>query len=274
MPLLSVAKEIQVHYEIDDFTNPWDNRPTLFLQHGNGRSGAFWYPWIPLLARDYRIVRVDMRGLGQSSSITNASQDIQIELCINDLVKVISELNCGPILFCGESMGGILGIILAATHPNLIKALALVSTPVFINQAMKSKYSLGFGSRLEAMHKMGIKEWVYQTSVLARFPPETNPKLLQWYVDEFSKSTPEVLIHYSDLVNSANATEFLKDIQCPTLAIMPSNGPITDPKQIEILEAQIPQLKIATINSDFHMIHITHVEPCVNLVREFFSDLL
>jgi 3-oxoadipate enol-lactonase len=138
---------------------------------------------------------------------------------------------------------------------------------------MKSKYSLGFGSRLEAMHKMGIKEWVYQTSVLARFPPETNPKLLQWYVDEFSKSAPEVLIHYSDLVNSANATEFLKDIQCPTLAIMPSNGPITDPKQIEILQAQIPQLKVGTIDSDFHMIHITHVEPCVNLVREFFKEI-
>ncbi len=273
MPLLSVNNDLQIHYQIDDFTNPWDKRPTLFLQHGNGRSGAFWYQWIPLLARDYRIVRVDMRGLGLSSSIKNPTQDIQIQDCISDLVQVINELKCGPILYCGESMGGILGIILAATQPHLVKALALVSTPVFINQAMKSKYSLGFSSRLEAMHKMGIKEWVYQTSVLARFPPDTNPKLLEWYVDEFSKSAPEVLIQYSDLVNSANATEFLKDIQCPTLAVMPSNGPITDPKQLEILQAQIPQLEIGIIESDFHMIHLTHVEACANLVRQFFYKL-
>ena len=80
MPFLSVSNDIQIYYQIDDFTNPWDERPTLLLQHGNGRSGAFWYQWIPLLARDYRVVRVDMRGLGQSSSIQNPSQDIQIEI--------------------------------------------------------------------------------------------------------------------------------------------------------------------------------------------------
>jgi len=273
MPLLSVAPHIQIHYQIDDFTNPWDHRPTLFLQHGNGRSGAFWYQWIPLLARDYRVVRVDMRGLGQSSTIDHPSEDIQVSNCINDLVKVIDELQCGPIYFCGESMGGILGIILAATHPDLIKGLALVSTPVFINQSMKQKYSLGFSSRLEAMHKMGIKEWVYQTSVIARFPPETDSQLLEWYVNEFSKSTPEVLIHYSDLVNSANATEFLKDIQCPTIAIMPSNGPITDPVQIELLKEKIPHIQVATIDSDFHMIHLTHVDSCVKFLRQFLADL-
>ena len=273
MTLLSVTPTIQIHYQIDDFTNPWDNRPTLFLQHGNGRSGEFWYRWVPLLARDYRIVRVDMRGLGKSSTIQNPAEDIQIADCISDLVKVIEELKCGPIYFCGESMGGILGIILASTHPDFIKGLALVSTPVFINQSMKSKYSLGFSSRLEAMQKMGIEEWVYQTSVIARFPPETNPKLLEWYVKEFSKSAPEVLIHYSDLVNSANATEFLKDIQCPTIAIMPSNGPITDPAQIQLLKEKIPHIKVATINSDYHMIHLTHVEPCVELVRQFLDQL-
>jgi len=274
MPLLSVNQSIHIHYQVDDFTNPWDKRPTLFLQHGNGRSGAFWYQWIPILARNYRVVRVDMRGLGHSSEIQNPQQDIQIEHCIHDLVKVIKHLKCEPILFCGESMGGILGIILAAKHPELINALALVSTPVFINQQMKSKYSMGFESRLEAMSKMGIEEWVYQTSVLARFPPETNPNMLQWYVKEFAKSAPEVLIHYSDLVNTANATQYLKDIQCPTIAVMPSNGPITDSAQIELLKDQISHLEIATIPSDYHMIHLTHADQCAQIVNDFFSRII
>ena len=54
---------------------------------------------------------------------------------------------------------------------------------------------------------------------------------------------------------------------------MPSNGPITDPKQLEILQEQIPQLEIGIIESDFHMIHLTHVEACVNLVRQFLAKL-
>ena len=232
MPFLRVTDEIQIHYQIDDFTNAWEHRPTLFLQHGNGRSGEFWYQWVPLLARDYRVVRVDMRGLGQSSSIQNPERDIKIQYCIEDLVRVIKEVSTGPILFCGESMGGILGLILASTYPELVMA-----------------------------------------SVLSRFPPETNPELLKWYVREFSKSSPEVLIHYSDLVNSANATSYLSGIQCPTLAVMPSNGPITDPEQLRLLKEKIPQLQTQLIPSDYHMIHLTHAEECVKHIRNFFETI-
>lgn len=273
MTLISINDQVKIFYQKDDFTNPWDMRPTVLLQHGNGRSGVFWFQWVPLLASHYRVVRVDMRGLGQSSTILNPRKDIQIDCCIKDLVQVITQLNCGPIIFCGESMGGILGIILAATHPYLVKALVLISTPVFINQKIKDTYALGFNSRLEAMQQMGIEDWVFKTSVLARFPSDTDPKLLQWYVQEFSKSSPEVLIQYADLVNSADATTFLKDIQCPTLAIMPSNGPITDPIQFKLLADYIPNIDLVTVDSDFHMIHLTHVKSCVDHVMNFLSKL-
>jgi hypothetical protein len=65
------------------------------------------------------------------------------------------------------------------------------------------------------MHKTAYrKNGLYQTSVLSRFPPETNPELLSWYVKEFSKSSPEVLIHYSDLVSSANAAQQIIFKEC------------------------------------------------------------
>ena len=66
MPFLKLSGQPSIHYTVDDFTDPWTKRPVLILQHGNGRSGRFFYRWIPYLARHYRIVRPDMRGLGQS----------------------------------------------------------------------------------------------------------------------------------------------------------------------------------------------------------------
>ena len=57
MPILKRNNKPDLHYVIDDFTDPWRNAPYLILQHGNGRSSAFWYRWVPYLARFYKVVR-------------------------------------------------------------------------------------------------------------------------------------------------------------------------------------------------------------------------
>lgn len=272
MPYLKRNSNINIFYREDDFTDPWKNKPTLLLQHGNGRSGNFWYSWIPYLAPHFKIIRADMRGVGRSSLIENPQFNIKIEDCVSDLAALIEHLNISQIYYCGESMGGILGILLAAKYPQYVKSLALIATPIFINQNMKKTYSLGYSSRLEAMKVLGIKDWVRRTSILSRFPPNTDAGLLDWYVDEFSKSDPETLIHYSDLVSSANAAQYLEQIKCPTLAVMPSNGPITDIEQLDLLKKSVCDLKIQTVESDYHMIHLTHVKPCTEIVINFFTQ--
>ena len=47
MPSFDRSDNLRLSYEFDDFTDPWDERPFLLLQHGNGRSAAFWYRWLP-----------------------------------------------------------------------------------------------------------------------------------------------------------------------------------------------------------------------------------
>jgi 3-oxoadipate enol-lactonase len=59
------------------------------------------------------------------------------------------------VYFCGESMGGILGIALASQYPSLIKKLILVATPVYISDTMKNRYSLGHSSRLGGNEEVG-----------------------------------------------------------------------------------------------------------------------
>ena len=66
MPELRRAGKPMLHYALDDFTDPWRDAPYLILQHGYGRSGRFWYSWVPYLARFYKVVRPDLRGLGGS----------------------------------------------------------------------------------------------------------------------------------------------------------------------------------------------------------------
>ena len=67
MPFAKTSDDLEMYYEVDDFTDPWTKPETIVLHHGNCKSTRFWYRWVPILARHYKVVRLDARGLGRSS---------------------------------------------------------------------------------------------------------------------------------------------------------------------------------------------------------------
>jgi 3-oxoadipate enol-lactonase len=269
MPIFLRTPHLTLSYAFDDFTDPWDERPFLLLQHGNGRNGGFWYRWIPCLARRFRIIRPDMRGLGQSVGALDLGRDITLEALIGDLLAVLDHAGADRVHFCGESMGGILGLVLAAQHPARVQTLTLVSTPVFIEEQMKTRYSLGHGSRTEAMEAMGIREWVAATTRVTRLPADEEPGLFNWYVDEFAKGDPAVQVAMSHLVNGANAADFLPKVKQPVLGLYPTAGQITSAAQEALLQEKLPQLEMLHLPTGYHMVQLLFPELCTKALTAF-----
>jgi len=258
-----------LNYEVDDHTDPWERRPVLFLLHGNGRNAQFWYQWVPYLSRDFRIVRPDMRGLGKSIFADGSAVDLSVESLIDDLLKVIGALGVDKVHFCGESMGGILGLLLAAQHPSLIKTLTLVSTPVFIEEEMKERYALGYASRIEAMEKLGIRKWVSETTKITRLPADENPGLYEWYVNEFSKGDPDLQVRMSGIVNQANVTDILKDVKVPVLGLYPGEGQITSKSQERLLRNSLSNFSMRKLPTNYHMVQLLFPAVCCEQLRDF-----
>src|SRR5215471_18114575 len=67
MPSFLGSSDVQLHYLVDDYTDPWRQPEAILLLHGNAESSAVWFGWIPLLARQCRVIRPDMRGFGNST---------------------------------------------------------------------------------------------------------------------------------------------------------------------------------------------------------------
>ena len=269
MPELTRSGQPTLHYEIDDFTDPWSNAPVLLLQHGNGRSGKYWYRWVPYLARYYRVVRPDLRGLGQSSADFDLDRDLSLATLVSDTRALIDHLGADKVHFCGESIGGILGLALAALHPDRVRTLTLVATPVFINDTMKSRYALGSGSRVDAMKQLGIRAWVDKTTRMTRLPADTHPELFNWYVDEFSSGNQDVQLAMSALVNAANATDLLPKVEAPVLGLYPTEGQITSAEQEALLKERLKRLEIVHLPTGFHMIHLLHAHECASRTLQF-----
>ena len=272
MPYVKRPGQPDIHYVVDDFTDPWRDAPYLVLQHGNGRSSRFWYSWVPYLSRFYKVVRPDARGLGQSSAGFDLEKDVNVEALTGDLVAVLDQLGAKTVHFCGESMGGILGIAMAALHPSRVRTLTLVSTPVFISDKMKETYSMGHASRVDAMKEMGRDAWLKATNRSTRFPPETDPALLDWYEAEFARSSNDVQLAFARFVNGANASAYLGRIEAPVLGLYPTNGPITSAEQEEMLLESIRDFRIVHLSTRYHMVH--HVAPatCAKQLLYFISQ--
>ena len=79
MPELKRAGQPAIHYEVDDYTDPWKRAPVMLLQHGFARSHRVWLGWVPYLSRFYKVVRADLRGMGLSSRDFDLKKGISLE---------------------------------------------------------------------------------------------------------------------------------------------------------------------------------------------------
>ena len=254
MPFLKRAGQPALHYALDDFTDPWRDAPYLILQHGYGRSGRFWASWVPYLSRFFKVVRPDLRGLGQSEIPADLETGITPQAYVSDLVALIDSFGGAPVHYCGESVAGIIGMVLAAEHPQVLRTLSMVAAPILINPDTQKAFAFGHPTWQEALRTMGSRGWADAANSATRFPAGTDPGLLKWYADEMGKSNVEVLIRMSRIASVIDATPYLTRIETPTLGLYPVNAPVTILTQEQVLREQIANLKIVHVPSSHHAI--------------------
>jgi pimeloyl-ACP methyl ester carboxylesterase len=102
-----------------------DGHPVVF-SHGLLLSGDMFRAQVDALRGRYRCVSYDHRGQGRSA--VPAGRAITIEQCYEDAVALIERLRLAPCHFVGLSMGGFVGMRLAARRPDLVRSLVLLDT--------------------------------------------------------------------------------------------------------------------------------------------------
>jgi len=98
---------------------------TIVFAHGLLWSCRMFDAQVALFKERYRCVAFDFRGQGQSE-VTRSGYDM--ETLYENAVALIEQLGCAPCHFLGLSMGGFIGLRLAARHPELLRSLILLET--------------------------------------------------------------------------------------------------------------------------------------------------
>jgi pimeloyl-ACP methyl ester carboxylesterase len=107
-------------------TGPGSTGETIAFSHGLLWSTEMFAPQIAELRDRYRCVAWDHRGQGKSAA--DRRRCIGIELVWADAVALLEKLGTGPVHFVGLSMGGFVGLRMAARRPDLVRSLIVIES--------------------------------------------------------------------------------------------------------------------------------------------------
>lgn len=268
MPSIQRPGGLAIHYELDDFTDPWKNAPYIFLQHGVGRTSRLWYGWVPYLSRFFKVVRTDLRGAGRSGDVQATSLDDYL----GDILAVADHLGAESFHYGGDSMGGILGMMLAAAQPARVRTLTLLSSPVYLDEHNLGAVSLGRPSVHAALDELGAMGWAQAMHDGVLMERESNPALADWFAQEMGSSRLETLHTMFRLAIGADATPILPKINAPVLAFYPTRGTLTSNRQEQLLRQHVRDLKYIRLAAPHHSAQ--HVAPasCALQLLHFASQ--
>lgn len=109
-----------VHYL--DFGGP-DDAPVIVCVHGLGGSAENWAALAPLLAGRHRVIAPDLAGHGMTRSLGRGTA-VQANAVL--LHRFIEAVPGGPVILMGNSMGGMISLLVAGSAPDLISGLILL----------------------------------------------------------------------------------------------------------------------------------------------------
>ena len=110
---------------VTDTPGPEPDSPTVVLLHAVGCTGLLtWFPSIPTLSRRFRVVTLDLRWHGRGIQ----SEEFSVHDCADDVAALVEELDLGPVIVAGYSMGSIVAQRVWRQHPEVVAGLVLCAT--------------------------------------------------------------------------------------------------------------------------------------------------
>lgn len=264
MPMLSV-NGTELYYE----DTGGSGQPIVF-SHGLLWSTRLYDPQVDALRTRYRCIAYDHRGQGRSA--VPPESVIDMETLYLDAVGLIEKLGVGPCHFVGLSMGGFIGMRLAARRPELLRSLVLMETsgdpePL----ANVPRYTLlNLIARLAGVRPVAdpVMRLMFGKSFLN--DPNRAEERAMWRA-RLVENRRDIWRAVNGVIKRQGVSHELPNIRVPTLIIVGEEDVATVPAKAERLHQLIPGSRLVRLPRGGHS--STVEEPAlVNAALGTFLD--
>lgn len=263
MPHFTASDGLRLAYFIDDFTDPWTRPATLLLLHAAMGHSRRFYAWVPRLARHYRVVRMDLRGHGESQ-VPPAEPPLAMARLVADTSELLDHLGCPHAHIVGNSAGGYVAQNLAMASPQRVQSLMLFGSTPGLKHSQAATW-------LPRVAKDGLRKFLADT-IADRFPVErTDPRHIAWFLDEAAKNDPAFIARFVGLMTTLDWSDRLREIKCPTLVVYPGAETVGSTRAYDAMAERIPEVEVMSYAGMPHNICDSLPDRCVDDVLAFLE---
>lgn len=245
-------------------------KETVFFSHGLLWSHRMFKEQVDFLSKSYRVIAYDHRGQGQSEVKAPFDMDTVAE----DAAALIEKLSEGPIHFAGLSMGGFVGLRIAARRPDLIKSLILMETSANaepVENLPQYKTMNGIVKWLgiippiasKVMHIMFAESWLSK--------PTNSAKIKQWK-KELSANKKSITGPVEGVIYRKGVEDELSKITCPTMIIVGDEDVATKPEKAKYIQMGIAKSRLHIIPGAGHSSSIEKPDQVNRLISDWLIE--
>ena len=264
MQEFATSDGLRLRYVIDDYTDSWRDSNSVVMVHAAMGSSRRFYAWVPHLARDFRVVRLDLRGHGESD-IPDAAR-LSFERLGLDVVELLDHLGIQTAHLAGSSAGAIIAQSVAIRHPQRVATLAsFAATPGM--KIGKQDYG-GWVSRIGAK---GVAAFLRETIADRIKLDQVEPGFVEWFIAESARAKVELLARFVPMMAAIDLIPEVHKIRCPVLAVVPGGDPIHAVAEYRLLEKTIPDCEFIVYDGLPHNITDAVPDRCARELLRFLK---
>jgi pimeloyl-ACP methyl ester carboxylesterase len=237
--------------------------------HGAGSNAATWWQQLPVFMQSHTCVTMDVRCFGRSVA---PLEEFSLENFVEDVVAILDRERIERITLVGQSLGGMIGLKLALTHPRRLAAFVACDTSLALDHPVL----------LDTIAKRQITH--HAVSIEQR-------SLGQWFLDHHpAKALLYAQInHFNPSAYAMDAAEWgaalgalmqpgrlipmsaLAAVRCPTLLLVGSEDPIVPVSVMREVAEHLEDSELAVVPQAGHSAYFEKPEEVNRLIIDFIA---
>ena len=228
---------------------------------------TMWDDQVPPLARDFRVLRYDLRGHGGSESTRG---DYSIALLVDDLKALLDQQKIQKTSLVGLGLGGAIAQAFAIDHPGRVDRLM----PCCCRARMVPEFAAMWHKLRDTVRQNGLEAIV-------------EPTVQRWFSEDFKAAHPEVLEKIRRMIRGTTQEGYLGvtaaflgldvegrlgSIRAPTLYVSGANDHLGGPPELmKGLSEKVKSARQVSVPNAAHIANIQNPEGFNQVLREFLK---
>ncbi len=245
--------------------------PVLILGNSLGTSSALWEPQLPALAGRFRLVRYEHPGHGPAGGEFSPAPagPYTIAMLGAGVLAALDRLGVERALYCGLSLGGMIGMWLAATAPDRIAGLVLCCTSAYLPPAQmwRERAATVRADGTGVIARQVVGRWFTRPFAAAE------PGVIAAYEAGLAATQPDGYAGCCEAIAAMDLRPRLAAITAPTLVIAGADDPATPPWHGGVIAAGIPGARLKVIRGAAHLANVSQAGEVSAALVQYLDGL-